>query len=291
MSHSRVAVLGLGLMGSGMAGSLLRAGFPVTVFNRSPARATPLAEAGARVASSARDAAADADVIVSMVADDRAAREVWMGELGALAGAKSGALLVESSTASVGWIKELAAAAQAKDATLIDAPVTGSREAAATAQILFLAGGTAADVERVKPVLNAMGRGVVHAGPTGSGALLKLVNNFMCGAQVAVLAETIAFVERSGLDPASAIDMLLNGAGGSPLVKTLAPRMTAGDFDAPHFVMRLMAKDLTYAREEAAQVGLNLQTAACALGLFERAIASGQGERDFSAVIEPIRAS
>src|SRR6185295_4165140 len=98
MSHSRVAVLGLGLMGTGMAGSLLRAGFPVTVFNRSPARAKPLAEAGARVASSARDAAADADVVVSMVADDRAARAVWMDEQGALAGAKPGALLVESST-------------------------------------------------------------------------------------------------------------------------------------------------------------------------------------------------
>src|SRR5687768_10679326 len=98
MEHSRVAVMGLGLMGSGMARSLLRAGFPVTVFNRSPVRATPLADAGARVASSARDAAADADVIVSMVADDGAARDVWMGEQGALAGVKTGALLVESST-------------------------------------------------------------------------------------------------------------------------------------------------------------------------------------------------
>jgi 3-hydroxyisobutyrate dehydrogenase len=291
MEQSRVAVLGLGLMGSGMAGSLLRAGFPVTVFNRSPARAKPLADAGARVASSPREAAADADVIVSMVADDRAARDVWMGEQGALAGAKTGALLVESSTVSVGWIKDLAREAGARGATLIDAPVTGSREAAASGQILFLAGGSAADVERVKPVLTAMGRGVVHAGPTGSGALLKLVNNFLCGVQVAALAETIAFVERSGLDSSTAIDMLLNGAGGSPLVKTLGPRMMARDFDEPHFILRLMAKDLTYAREEAAQRGLSLKTASCVLGLLEQAIASGQGERDFSAVIEPIRAS
>jgi 3-hydroxyisobutyrate dehydrogenase len=290
MERSRVAVLGLGLMGSGMARSLLRAGFPVTVFNRSPERAAPLGEAGARVASSARDAAADADVVVSMLADDRAARAVWMGEQGALAGVKAGALLVESSTVSVGWIKDLARAAQDHGATLIDAPVTGSRDHAAAGQILFLAGGSAADVERVTPVLSAMGRGVVHAGPTGSGALLKLVNNFLCGAQVAVLAETIAFVERSGLDPASAMDMLLNGAGASPVIKMLAPRMVARDFD-PHFVMRLMAKDLTYAREEAAQRGLPLQTATCVLGLFEQAIAAGQGDRDFSAVIEPIRGS
>lgn len=291
MAHSRVAVLGLGVMGSGMARNLLRAGFSVTVFNRSPARATPLAEAGARVASSPRDAAADADVIVSMVSDDRAARGVWMGDEGALAGVKSGAMLVESSTVSVGWIKELASAADAKGATLVDAPVTGSREAAASGQILFLAGGVASDVERVKPVLSAMGRGVVHAGPTGSGSLLKLVNNFLCGVQVAALAETIAFVERSGLDPSTAIDMLLNGAGGSPLVKTLGPRMVARDFDEPHFILRLMAKDITYAREEAAQLGLPLKTANCVLGLLEQAIASGQGERDFSAVIEPIRAS
>jgi 3-hydroxyisobutyrate dehydrogenase len=290
MEQARVAVLGLGLMGSGMARNLLRAGFPVTVFNRSPARAASLADAGARVASSARDAAADADVIVSMVADDRAARAVWMGEQGALAGVKTGALLVESSTISVGWIKELAREAQSHGATLIDAPVTGSREQAAAGQILFLAGGSADDVERVRPVLAAMGRDVVHAGPTGSGALLKLVNNFLCGAQVAVLAETLAFVERSGLDPTTAVDMLLNGAGGSPVVKTLAARMVARDFD-PHFVLRLMAKDLTYAREEAAQRGLTLQTATCALGLFERAIETGQGDRDFAAVIEPIRNS
>jgi 3-hydroxyisobutyrate dehydrogenase len=291
MAHSRVAVLGLGIMGSGMAGNLLRAGFPVTVSNRSPERAKPLADAGARVAASARDAAANADVIVSMVADDRAAHDVWMGGQGALAGVRTGTLLVESSTVSVGWINELARAADAKGATLVDAPVTGSREAAASGQILFLAGGTAEDVERVRPVLSAMGRGVVHAGPTGSGALLKLVNNFMCGVQVAALAETIAFVERSGLDPSTAIDMLLSGAGGSPLVKTLGPRMVARDFDEPHFLLRLMAKDITYAREEAAQRGLTLKTANCVLGLLEQALASGQGERDFSAVIEPIRAS
>jgi 3-hydroxyisobutyrate dehydrogenase len=289
MAEPRVALLGLGSMGTGMASNLLRAGFQLTVYNRHLEKANAMREAGARVATSPRTAATDADVIVSMVADDRASRDVWTGAEGALAGVTPDTLLIESSTVTVAWITELARAASAAGAELIDAPVTGSRDHSAAGQLLFLVGGSAAALERARPVLSVMSRGIVHVGPTGSGALLKLVNNFMCGAQAAVLAEALTWVERSGLDRTMALDVLLNGAPGSPLVKTLTPRMTSREYTPPYFALQLMAKDLMYARDEAARGGVTLDTATCALTLFERAIAEGHGDRDFASVVEPKR--
>jgi 3-hydroxyisobutyrate dehydrogenase len=288
MSQARVAVLGLGIMGAGMANNLLRAGFPVNVYNRDAAKSAPFAASGARVATSPRDAASDADIVISMVSDDRASRAVWMGEDGALAGVKKGALLIESSTLTVSWIEELAKAAAAAGAELIDAPVTGSRDHAASGQLLFLVGGSDAALERAKPVLSVMSRGIVFLGPTGSGALMKLINNFVCGVQAAALAEGLRLIEQSNLGRDAALDVLYTGAPGSPLVKTLGPRMAARDFQ-PFFFLKLMEKDLTYAKEEAARRGLTLETATAAISLFDRAIADGHGDKDFTAIVESVR--
>lgn len=289
MAQSRVAVLGLGIMGAGMANSLLRAGFPVTVYNRDAAKSAPFAASGARVAASPADAATDADVVISMVSDDRASRAVWLGEQGALSSVKKGALLIDSSTLTVAWIEELAKAAQAAGTELIDAPVTGSRDHAAAGQLLFLVGGSDAALERAKPVLSVMSRGIIHLGPIGSGALMKLINNFVCGVQAAALAEGLRMIEQSTLGRDAALDVLYTGAPGSPLVKTLGPRMAARDFQPPFFFLRLMEKDLTYAREEAARRGLTLETATAALSLFDRAIADGHGDKDFTAIVESVR--
>jgi 3-hydroxyisobutyrate dehydrogenase len=287
MSKPRVALIGLGLMGSGMARRLLGAGFPLTVYNRTPARVAPLAAEGAHVAASPREAAARAEVVLSMVADDAAARAVWLGEQGALAGVARGTVLVECSTVTVEWIEELAREAAAAGAELLDAPVTGSRTHAAAGELSFLVGGSAAALETARPVLAAMSRAIVHVGPSGRGALLKLVNNFLCGVQAASLAEALALVERSGLDRDKALEVLTSGAPGSPLVKTLAARMTARDY-TPNFLLKLMAKDLSYAIGEGRRRGLSLSTAASALGLYEQAIAGGHGEEDFSAMVEPL---
>jgi 3-hydroxyisobutyrate dehydrogenase len=288
MAQARVAVLGLGIMGAGMANNLLRAGFPVSVYNRDAAKSVPFAESGARVAASPREAASDADVVISMVSDDRASRAVWMGDQGALASVKKGALLIESSTLTVKWVEELAKAATEAGADLIDAPVTGSRDHAASGQLLFVVGGSAEALERATPVLSVMSRAVVHAGPTGSGALVKLINNFVCGVQAAALAEALVMIERSTLDRDKTLDFLYNGAPGSPLVKTLGPRMAARDFQT-FFFLKLMEKDLTYAREEAARRGVTLETATAALSLFDRAIAEGHGDKDFTAIVESVR--
>jgi 3-hydroxyisobutyrate dehydrogenase len=288
MSQPRVALVGLGLMGSGMARRLLAAGFPLTVSNRSPERAAPLVAEGAHSAASPREAAARADVILSMVADDAASRAVWQGEHGALAGAARGSVLVESSTLTVGWIEELAREAATAGCELLDAPVTGSRTHAASGELTFLVGGSAAALEIARPVLSAMSRAVVHVGPTGRGALLKLVNNFLCGVQAASLAEALALIERSGLDRTKALEILTTGAPGSPLVKTLSGRMTARDY-TPNFLLKLMAKDMAYALGEGRRYGLSLSTVASALGLYERSIASGRGEEDFSVIVETLR--
>jgi 3-hydroxyisobutyrate dehydrogenase len=285
MSKPRIAFLGLGIMGSGMARSLLQAGFPLAVYNRNTAKSAPFAEAGARIAETPAQAAADADLVITMVADDHAAREVWLGESGVLASAKTGALCIESSTVSLGWIRELATAAAARGCELIDAPVTGSRIQAAAGELNFLVGGSTEALEKARPALEAMGKSIVPLGPVGSGALLKLVNNFVCGVQIASLAEALAMIERSDLDRDAALGVITNGAPGSPLVKAVSARMTARDFHAPHFLLRLMAKDLSYAIHEAG----TLATAEAALALFRRAVEQGHGEKDIAALIESYR--
>src|SRR5262245_35002050 len=200
-----VAVLGLGTMGGGMARRLVATGFRVAVWNRTPEKAEPFAVLGARVAESPEAAAATADVVISMVADDAASLGVWCGAHGALSRIRRETLLIESSTVSPPWVVELAGRAKAHGCAFIDAPVTGSRVQAASGDLLFVAGGDAATVERARPLLAALGsRGVVHAGPVGSGARLKLINNFVCGVQAAALAEAIVLMERGGLTLATA---------------------------------------------------------------------------------------
>jgi 3-hydroxyisobutyrate dehydrogenase len=285
-----VAVLGLGIMGASMARRLVDAGFPVMVFNRSRAKADPLAAAGAAVADSPRAAAEASDIVIAMVADDHASREVWLGSRGALEGARAGSVLVESSTLSVGWVKELARAAEAQGCDLVDAPVTGSRLQAAAGELNFLVGGTPDSLARVRPALGAMGRSVTYLGPTGSGALVKLINNFMAGVQLTSLAEAMVLIERSGLDRDKTVEVLLNGAPGSLIVRTIAGRITADDY-TPNFLLRLLAKDLGYAIDEGRDCSVELRTAAAALAWFREAIAAGDGEKDMAALVQQIRRS
>jgi 3-hydroxyisobutyrate dehydrogenase len=288
MGETRIALLGLGLMGSGMAGRLLDAGYPLTIWNRTPDKTRAFAERGATVAKSPRQAVAGAAVVVSMLADVVVCRDVWLGRGEAIVDAAPGTILVESSTVTVEWIDELERAAQEHGCELVDAPVTGSKPQAEAGQLLFLAGGSDTTLQKVTPILKAMGRDVVHVGPTGSGARLKLINNFLSGSQVAALAEALSLIERSGLDTQKALGVLTEGAPGSPLVKLLSGRMTARQYE-PNFLLRLMAKDLRYAVSEADHYGLDLDMGRAALRVFEHAISAGQGEDDMSAVVEQFR--
>jgi 3-hydroxyisobutyrate dehydrogenase len=287
MSES-VAILGLGTMGAGMAANLLKAGFSLAVYNRTPEKARALVGDGARFASTPAEAARGASIVISMLADDAASREVWMGHNGALAAIEEGAILIESGTVSPAWIAELADSATQKGARLLDAPVTGSRVQAESGQLSFLVGGDEATLEAVTPVLKAMSKEIIHLGPVGGGARMKLINNFLCGVQIASLAEGLTWIERSGLDVEKALAVLKAGAPGSPLLGAISARMTAHDYSV-NFLLKLMAKDLRYAEEEAAYSNVSLKTAEAARSLFETAAAEGFADKDMSSVIEPLR--
>jgi len=286
--NESVAVLGLGTMGAGMAANLLKARFSLAVYNRTKDKARDLIGSGARFASTPSEAVGDASIVISMLADDAASREVWMGRDGALASVKEGAILIESSTVSPAWIVEFAEAAIQKGAKLLDAPVTGSRIQAETGQLSFLIGGDQATLEAATPALKAMSKEIIHLGPVGSGAKMKLINNFLCGVQIASLAEALVWIERSGLDVAKALAILKVGAPGSPLLNAISARMTAHDYSV-NFLLRLMAKDLLYAEDEASHSNVYLKTAEAARSLFEIAAAEGFADKDMSSVIEPLR--
>jgi 3-hydroxyisobutyrate dehydrogenase len=287
MSKPRVAIFGLGIMGGGMANRLLSMGFPISVYNRNRDKATKLAAAGAFVADSPREAAARSEMVIAMVADDAASRSVWLGDDGALAGAVPGSLLLESSTLSVGWVKELCAAAAQKSCEFLDAPVTGTKPHAANGELFFMVGGSSAGFSRAREVLSVLGREFLHLGPTGSGALIKLINNFVCGVEAAAFAEAMALVNAGSLDRDKCIAVLGNSALASPLIKRMLTSMESNDF-TPNFPLKLMTKDIGYAIKEAETCGVTLQTAVPALAVFRHAVEKGLGEQDFSAVVKAV---
>ncbi len=290
-----VALLGLGVMGTGMAHNLLKARFPLAVYNRTRAKAEPLADAGARVAETPGAAAEGAQVIISMVGDDTASRAMWLGDAsansgdGALAGAAAGAVLVECSTLSPAWVRELAGLAAARGLELLDAPVAGSKDAAAAGQLKLMVGGEAAALERARPALAAISRQIVHFGPSGAGAVVKLINNLMGAVHVAVLAEGLLLAERAGLDMEQVVELLINGAPGSPIVKGKIGRMVAHDYGNTEFALKWMHKDATYALRVAEELDTPMPTLVAARALYQTAIGLGYGDNDFAAIYEAVR--
>jgi 3-hydroxyisobutyrate dehydrogenase len=283
-----VALLGLGIMGNGIARNLLKAGFPLAVYNRTRAKAEPLAALGARVADSPREAAAEADIVIAMVGDDQASRAVWLGEGGALAVAPAKAVLVECSTLSLEWVRELAGRCAALGLDFLDAPVTGSKEAAEAGELKLMVGGTAAALERARPALGSISVQISHFGPSGAGALIKLINNLMIAAQVAVLAEGLNLAAQGGLDLAQVVQFLINAGPASPVVKGKAQLMAAHHYDA-QFALKWMHKDATYALRAADEFGVPMPTLAAAREVYQIAKGLGYGDQDIAAVFEAFR--
>jgi 3-hydroxyisobutyrate dehydrogenase len=284
----RIAVLGLGIMGSGMARELVNKGFEVRVWNRNAAKAAPLVAAGARAGATPADAVRDVDLALAMLADDDASRAVWLGTGGALDAMKPGAVAMESSTLTVEWVRELAREAGNRGVEFLDAPVTGTKMHAESGTLSFLVGGAAETLERVRPALAAMSGSIAHVGPSGSGAMVKLINNFMCGVQVASLAEALGMAERSGLDVRQVAAMLGAGAPGSPLVRMIGQRMIDRAYE-PNFFVPLMAKDLAYAQREFARAGIDLKSAEVARAPFVAAAQAGFADRDIASIVELLR--
>jgi len=280
----RVALLGLGTMGAGMAANWLAKGFTLSVFNRTAAKAQALASKGARAASTPREAAAGADFIFAMVADDAASRSVWLGDDGALAGAKRGAIAVESSTITADWARELAAHARAKGLGFLDAPVGGSRDAAQAGALRFFIGGEEAAFEAARPALSAVGTSLDRLGPVGAGATWKLINNQLIAAQTAALAEALDVAAKAGFAPEQVSALILAGAAASPIVKAKLPRMLDHDYDKTDFALYLMLKDARYATALAGSLGAEAGMISSSVEAFARAEAKGLGAKDFAAV-------
>ena len=243
----RVAFIGLGRMGHGMAGRYLDAGFDVAVWNRSQAKAVDLIDRGARWASSPADAADGADAIVTMVADDAASHAVWLGIDGAARSARAGALAIECSTVSHRHALDLSAALIARGLVYIDCPVTGLPDAAAGGKLTLLVGAEPADLAHAQPFLTPIGSTIRHFGPVGCGTVYKLINNLMGAIQIAGLAEGLAIAEQAGLDMQLVLESVAHGVTASPGVIRHSRRMVERSFAGATFTSALRQKDAAYA--------------------------------------------
>jgi 3-hydroxyisobutyrate dehydrogenase len=243
----RVAFIGLGRMGHGMAGRYLEDGFTVSVWNRSKAKADDLIARGARWATSPTDAAIDADAVVTIVADDEASRAVWLGKDGAAAAMKAGTLAIECSTVSYNHTRELSRELHARSLIYIDCPVTGLPDAAASGKLTLLVGANAADLERARPFLSPIGSTIHHFGEVGAGTVYKLINNLMGAIQIAGIAEGLAIAEQAGLDMKLVLEAVESGVAASPQVVRQARRMVARNFEGATFTAALRHKDAAYA--------------------------------------------
>jgi 3-hydroxyisobutyrate dehydrogenase len=280
----RVAVLGLGIMGRGIAGNLLRKGFSVVVWNRTAARAEAFRALGADVAAAPAAAAAGADVVIDVVTDVAASREVWMGAAGALAAMRPGSTAVECATLSAGWIRELAALARSRQLAFVDCPMTGSKEGADKGTLTLLIGAESSDLEKVRPVLEAFSARIFHFGPPGMGTEYKLINNLILAEQVIATAEGIALAQRAGLGLPVVAEAIQAGAMASPIVKAKLPSILNQDFSNTQFALRWLLKDLRYALELARELGVQLPALEKACELYTQAGARGWGDQDYAAV-------
>jgi len=280
---AQIAFLGLGTMGSGMAANLLKAGHAVSVWNRTREKIDPLIAAGAKMAQTPAQAAADADVIFCMVTDDAASRAVWTGSNGALSSAAPYTLLVECSTISLQWSIELYALAADRNMPLLDAPVTGSKIAAEKGELTFLVGGDTQVFNIARPLLAAMGKNIFHIGPPSSGTKMKLVNNLLLTTQVVALAESLTLAQKSGLDLAKVAEVFAAGSVGSPAVKTMSQRMLTKSY-APNFSLALACKDLRYVNQLSTFVHAQLPVTDAVRERFYKA--NTGGNQDISGIYE-----
>ena len=283
-----VAFIGLGALGAPMAANLLAKGIPLTVHNRHRERERPLAAAGARRAATPAEAARDAAVLALCLSDDTAVAEVLLGRGGdtadaALAGLAPGSLVVDFSTIAPASSRAMAAALAERGVAYLDAPVTGGTEGARAGTLSVLVGGEADDLERARPVLEAVGRTITHLGPVGACQEAKAVNQVLVAGSYAAVAEALALGQRLGLPMEQVRQALLCGAAGSWALEHRGGSMLRGEFPLG-FRLRLHRKDLAIAMEAAAAGGLELPVARQVAAMEDDLIAAGRGDEDVSAL-------
>lgn len=278
-----ISFIGLGIMGSRMAAHLQQRGHTLSVYNRSPEKAHTLLAGGARWAETPADIAADSEVIITMLAHPEAVSEAALGEDGFLQRMTSGSLWIDTSTVHPGCSRQLAAAAHARDVRFLDAPVAGSKDQAQAAQLVFFVGGQADDIARAQPLFEAMGRRALHVGTHGMGSALKLVVNHLLATSMAAFVEGMVFGQALGLTPELLFEVLLGGAVTPPYLNSKREKLEHGSYEAD-FPLKWMHKDTQLVTTTAADVGVATPLAELTQAVYQRALAAGLGEQDFSAL-------
>lgn len=287
-----VAFIGIGRMGRPMARNVARAGHPLIVSNRTTATAVAFArEVGAEVAATPREAAARADAVITMLADAAAVAEVFEGPEGVLAGIRPGAVALDMGTTGPEAVATLAGAVAERGAVLVDAPVSGSVATAEAGELALMVGGPAEAVDRVRPVLEAMGRSVHHLGPTGAGATAKLAVNNVVFALNQAVAESLVLAERSRIDAAAFYDLLEDSAVAAPMVRYRRSSFLAPETTPVTLTLELAAKDLGLVLDLARRTGTPMPQSALSLETVDRAIAAGLDGCDVADVAVHLRRS
>jgi 2-hydroxy-3-oxopropionate reductase len=279
-----VGFIGLGVMGAPMARNLVAAGYDVVVHNRSPAPREALAAVGARAVDSAADVAREAPVVITMLADDRAVREVVCGPDGLLDVAAPGSLLIDMSTATPALSRELAALGAGRDVRVLDAPVSGGDVAAREGTLSIMVGGAAQDVERARPLFDALGSGVVHVGPAGAGQVVKACNQLLVAITIAGVSEALVLGSKLGVAPETLLDVLSRGTAGNRVMEVKRANLLGHAF-VPGFKVDLHHKDLEIVLSSASEHDVGLALTGLVQQMFNELRAQGRGGEDHAALL------
>ncbi len=288
MGKERLGFIGTGIIGKPMAHNLLKAGYALTVHNRTKAKAMQLLSEGANWADSPADVAKNSDIVITCVPDTPDVRQVLLGKNGVIESARQGLICIDMSTISPSETKEMGKTLSAKGVILIDAPVSGGEIGAIQGKLSIMMGGPKETVEKVRPIMEVMGRAVTHCGPLGSGQMTKLVNQVMVVHTIMSIAEGFAFAEKAGLDLQTTLKATSAGAAGSHSLKALGPKIIEGDL-APAFMVDLQQKDLRLVLECAEQLKQPLPGVALVNQLLRVLQAQGRGRDGTHALVDVIR--
>jgi 2-hydroxy-3-oxopropionate reductase len=278
-----VGLIGLGLMGKPMGRNLLRAGFPLVVWNRTKERADDLVGDGAKWEATPRDTAAHSDVLITIVSDPPAVEQVLWGSNGALDGLRKGAMYIDSSTVSPSLARRVATECTRRGVDYLDAPVTGGTWGAEKGELIFMVGGKAEVLERAKPVLEAVGKRLFLLGPNGAGQTVKLAMNLILALEVEALAEALALVSKAGVPGERLIEVMQSSMARAAVLDVKAPQMLKNEYP-PSFPLRLMHKDMRLALELAKQEGLKLPAGAAAYDTYSAVKDAAKDDMDYAAV-------
>jgi 2-hydroxy-3-oxopropionate reductase len=278
-----VGFIGLGLMGKPMAGNLLKAGFPLVVWNRTKDRADELVREGAKFGPNPRDMTAQVDVLITIVSDPPAVEEILWGADGALAGLRRGRTYIDSSTVSPELARRAATACAEKGADYLDAPVTGGDWGAKKGELVFMIGGKPEVFERVKPIFEVMGKKFFLLGPNGAGQTVKLAMNLILALEVEALAEALALVTKAGIAGEKLVEVMQSSMARAGVLDVKAPTMLKNEYPAS-FPLRLMHKDIRLALELAKKEGLDLPAAAAAFATYSAVKDASKDDPDYAAV-------